>query len=63
MLICPICGGAMKEVMHFTAEKNYKTKQCKTCHFETKPHRLKLDVKSKDINIFLLSVLLFSFNQ
>lgn len=43
MLICPICGGAMKEIMHFTTEKNYKTKQCKNCYFETRPHRLKLD--------------------
>lgn len=43
MLICPMCGGAMKEVMHFTAEKHYKTKQCKSCYYETKPHRLKLD--------------------
>lgn len=43
MNLCPKCGNPMKEVMHFTSEKNYKTKQCPKCHYETKPNRLKLD--------------------
>lgn len=48
MVNCPKCGNHMLEKMHFSSERNYKTKVCKNCHYETRPHRIKFDEKEKD---------------
>jgi len=51
MFLCPRCGHTMNEVMHFSKDKNYKNKECKHCHYTTRPNRIKFNDTTQKNNI------------
>lgn len=54
MIFCPVCNGVVTHVLRFNGVSSYELFSCHTCHFETTPKKIYLNMyvqrNSRDTN-------------